>query len=340
MSIEQIKADATAEFSTRLFNGEPIPAGSCESITADFIAALACANQCTREQIGCTPDNATGDLLKSWGKTLCAPEPFPATTATGTITAYGVPGAPVPTGETFDRCGDVSFKATEATVISADGSADVPVIACETGSDSNTPEGYEFTWSGGKGLSGTLSGGSCVETDRNYQRRVSAALKERACKITTDSYVGWALQYPGVTRIWPIPNGNGPGTVKLYVAMDGTYPNGIPTAADLQAIQDLVFGSPQGAGLQGIGPVGKVCAPTLCPVNITFAGGTTVTERAAIIARLEDWFLTFGKPETAVCRADLEAAIAGLTAGCVRIQTPQIQQCGAGQIPVLGTITW
>ena len=340
MSIETVRADALAEFSTKLYDGEPIPEGSCEGIIADFIAARMCENECTREAMGCTPADATGDRLLAWGEAFCAGGKIPATTASGTITAYGTPGAIVPVGEEFSRCEGVTFKATEAVAIGADGTASVPVIACEVGSDSNTPAGYEFTWSGGTGISGTLSGGACEESEAAYQRRVKATMLERTCRLGEDTYTGWALQYPGVTRVWTVPNANGPGTIKVYVAMDDTYPNGIPTAADLQAIQDLIFGNPQGNGLQGVGPIGQVCAPSLCPIDIVFAGASTLAERAEIIAMLNDWFLTYGEPGREICRPELEAAISGLTGNCVRIVTPEVTQCGPGEIPVLGAVTW
>ena len=339
MSITDIRDDALSQFSTYLYNGQPVPSGSCEAITADFIAALACANECERENLGCTPADATLSRLDAWGESLCVSR-LPPTFANGTVTVYGSPGDVVPVGTSFTRCGDIAFKSEDFTTIGASGAATVTVNACEIGTDSNTPAGYALTWAGGDAISGTITGGSCIEEDAAYRRRVVQALKDKTCRTDCGTYEGYALQYPGVTRVCCEPNANGPGTIKLYALMDGTYPNGIPAPSDIVAIQDLVFGNPQGSGLAGIGPVGQVCAPTLCPVNITMNGLTTLPERAAIQATLSDYFATFTKPGEAVCRPDLEVAIAGLTARCVRIASPEAQQCGPGQIPSLGTISW
>lgn len=53
-------------------------------------------------------------------------------------------------------------------------------------------------------------------------------------------YVTWALSVAGVTRAWCYPGEMGRGSVTVRFAMDATYDNGIPLAADVARVKAYI----------------------------------------------------------------------------------------------------
>lgn len=81
--------------------------------------------------------------------------------------------------------------------------------------------------------------GEDAETEENYRQRVIERFKQRPQGGAGVDYVIWGKTVAGVVDILPYVNETDPGVVDVYVETDNP-PDGIPTAAELQAVKDAV----------------------------------------------------------------------------------------------------
>jgi len=150
-------------------------------------------------------------------------------------------------------------------------------------------------------------------------------------------YVGWALEVAEVTRAWVYPGWMGAGTVGVAFVMDAR-PDLIPTEDDVASVQ---------AHLAGLAPVTAdviVIAPTPYPVDLTITALTPGDDatRAAVTAEVRDLLIREGQLGGTILVSRLREAIsqaAGetdhvLTSPSANVTAP------AGQLPVLGAVTW
>ena len=147
-----------------------------------------------------------------------------------------------------------------------------------------------------------------------------------------DDYGEWALAVPGVTRVWVIPSGMGPGSVVLFFMMDdvqaahGGFPQGsngcarletrdTPATGDQLALANaLYFQQPVTALVYAV-------APTQNVIGLTIAGLSTASTatKADIAAAVANALLVAGRPGGVTNISAIEAAIAAvaLTGGFV-----------------------
>ncbi|MDR6850399.1 baseplate J/gp47 family protein [Sphingomonas sp. BE137] len=191
------------------------------------------------------PFTATDEYLEGWAA-LKGVTRKPATSAVGAAIFAGTNSTVVPTGSLVSRSDGVSYLTTaDATVIA--GAATVPIRASVAGIDGNGAAGVALTLGVGiSGISasgtssGPLTGGASVETDASLRSRMLIAYQKPPQGGSIDDYGEWALAVPGVTRVWVIPSGMGPGSVVLFFMMDdvqaahGGFPQGSNGCARLE----------------------------------------------------------------------------------------------------------
>jgi uncharacterized phage protein gp47/JayE len=117
-----------------------------------------------------------------------------------------------------------------------------------------------------------LLGGADVEDDESFRARILFRKRNPPHGGAPADYVQWCGQIAGVSfdsgrptvfveRLW-----QGPGTVRVFPLMFDLYADGIPQAADLVRVADLL------ATVQPAGAKVTVAAPIAVPVNVTIAG--------------------------------------------------------------------
>lgn len=311
------------------------------------------------------PYTATDEYLESWAA-LVGVTRKAASSASGSVTFSGTNGAVIPAGTQLVRSDGTQFTTVGSVNISS-GTAIVTATANSdpsglTGVFGNTAIGSTLTLGSpiiGVQSSGTVTtaftGGSDLETDDDMRSRMLSAFQNPSQGGSASDYVNWALQVPGVTRAWCVPNGMGSGTVQVYVMLDqseaayGGFPQGTNGVATLETRGAAATGD-QLAVANYIYPLRPVTAlvyavaPTANTVNFTISGlsSASSTVKANVNAAIDSVFLQYGTLAGVVALSYIESAIAAVagTAGFVITSPSTNISSGSGQIPVRGTTTW
>lgn len=287
-------------------------------------------------RLGKTPFDAKGRLLDAFaaqcGVTRNAPQ-----YAGGVINITG--SGELPVGSIIERCDGCLYE----TIQDAQAPGSVIVIAVNTGPEYNTPNGSILTINNSFGgvdpnaqvADSGIAGGSNLETDESYRERIIACFANPCRTGVKSDYEFWTRLYNGVTRICCVPKANGPGTVKVYFAMDETYANGVPSQEDVDNVQDI---------LDENVPAG-VCA-TACAINpepidikIRLLDGYNAVINQGISDALVQRIRQFECGE--FCVSDIIEIINQNYDGCFELCSPESDfQLSEGQLPIAGTITF
>lgn len=151
----------------------------------------------------------------------------------------------IPSGTQFQTAAGNIYSTTAAAYIDSDGAATIPIRADLPGYDYNLSAGENLTMLAviaGAPTTGTVGsagvyGGSAIESDDSLRERLLTRLRFPPHAGTKTDYQRWALEIPGVTRVWVESNWSGPGTVGVWFAMDDVYEDGIPQPADVAILQ-------------------------------------------------------------------------------------------------------
>lgn len=300
------------------------------------------------------PFTAVDEALEGWAA-LKGVTRKAATAATGSVTFAGTPGALVPGGTSVTRYDGAAYTTGDAVAIGSGGSATVTVTAVEAGSAGNATAGAAMALSAAvvgvqsAGTAGNLTGGADAETDDELRTRMLAAYATTPMGGAQADYVSWALEVPGVTRAWCLPNGAGVGTVVVYVMLDEAHPDGFPVGTDgvssseprsVAATGDQLAVANHLWPLAPVTALVTVVAPVAQPIAFTIAG-VPVSYRSAVSAALSAQLRHDGSPGGTVRIAALWAAVRslGLTTFDINIPSDDVTAT-AGHLPTLGTITW
>lgn len=243
------------------------------------------------------PDSADEDSLRRQA-TLWLETPYLyATYAVGTVTATGETGAIIEADTVLVRADGEQYTVDEGGVI-ADGSVTLAVTAMSVGTAGNTPAGTELTLvSPVDGIESVmtvgvdgLTGGTNDETIEHLRQRIIERHRWTAMGGAWYDYRRWALDVPGVTRVWVYPRERGPGTVTVRVMRDGDenpYPSGAALAALQTKLEDNCNVTADVAAV----------APIPAPVDYTIAiDPDTPAVRAAVTAALRDFHFREATP--------------------------------------------
>jgi uncharacterized phage protein gp47/JayE len=267
-----------------------------------------------------------------------------ATYATGTVSVPGEIGAVVPAGSVMRRPDGAEYTVDSEATVPGAGPATVSVTASLAGADYSLDEGATLSFESpivDMDASGTVDAGAVdgtdVESTESLRTRLLARLREAPQGGAENDYTLWALEVPGVTRVWVYPNQLGAGTVVVYFVRDDDVGSIIPSGGEVTAVQDYID------GVRPVTAAVTVAAPTAVTWNFTLEiVPDTADVRDAVEAELTDLFRTEGEPGVTLPLSRVRTAI-GIATGLTdyTLTTPAADLThSAGEIPVLGTITW
>ncbi|WP_241023112.1 baseplate J/gp47 family protein [Paraburkholderia sp. Ac-20340] len=289
------------------------------------------------------------------------------------------PGRSIAAGSSISRQDNTLYTVNSAAEVASDGTVTVAVTASVAGSAGNCDDGTSMTLTSAiagvpstGSVTSTVTTGADVETQSAYWTRVMDAYQDPPQGGAQGDYVKWATDISGVTRAWVQPNGFGVGTVVLYFMMDdaesayagfpqGTngvsqndegpdgLPRGVVATGDQLTVADTIVSE------QPVTALVYACSPIKNSISFTVTGITDSTTQASVNSALSDIFFRDGEPKGTIDWSELTGAvnsvsgtsgylITGVTstvAGVTTTLTPNANiTMGAGQLPVLGTVTY
>lgn len=277
-----------------------------------------------------------------------------ATSATGTGTITGTSGIDIPAGTEFiSEAGNV-YTTDELTTL-AGGTTTADFTSSEEGDTYNETSPVTLTFvSPIAGVDSTVSvigdieGGTDEETDDDFRARVIARKRQPPHGGAEFDYEAWALEYPGVTRVWGVPEYMGIGTIGLAFVMDD-LDDIIPTATMRTAVRDYLISHTDASTGKTVGipvtaePGFFVIDNHLKSLDFSIAiMPNTSTVQANILTALEDLMLAEGGAEETIYLSEINESIssaAGLTTHRLDSPTTDVTTA-ANEIPVVGTITF
>ena len=222
----------------------------------------------------------------------------PAAFALGLVTVVGTNGVVIPAGTVFKRV-DGAMYATELETLITAGSVALMVVAQEEGQAGNALAGTVLILdtpivgvnASATVTAGALTGGADIEDDDSLRARVIARIQAPPHSGAQHDYVAWALEVPGVTRVWCSPLEMGDGTVTVRFVRDDDA-SLLPDVNEVAAVQAYIDARrPVGMHLYAVAPLAH---QVVFEVQITPA---TVAVKAAVDAALRDLLLREAVPE-------------------------------------------
>lgn len=266
------------------------------------------------------------------------------TFAQGVIEISGQAGVDVPEATVFQTGNRLQFATVEAATMGPLNRVEVGVGALAAGAAGNILAATALsTWNSLGGVNGAVAvadffAGAARETDPEYRDRILDRIQRPPQGGAAHDYIAWALAFPGVTRAWVYPLGMGAGSVVVRFAMDTSYPNGIPTQADADALH---------AHLEVLRPVTAevfVFAPAGQAVDIEIRDLTPRTPATELAVRDEmlDLFQREGFPGVVMRQSwfwEAASIASGVRHHKIMIPADDVA-LPLGMMPILGNITY
>lgn len=271
----------------------------------------------------------------------------PATFAQREVEFTGAIGAVIPAGAELQRSDGVLYTVDVGGTFTS-GTLTLAVTAVEPGANGNVETGVLLTLvepitsvqSEAEVLSTGAVDGVDIEDLELYRARLLQRIANTPQGGTAADHIGWALAVPGVTRAWVYAEDDylGPGTVGLAFVRDGDTPSIIPDAGEVAQVQDYIDAR------RPLTENFTAFAPNTAPLNptIDLLGVDNVDVRAAVQAELEDLLFREASPGGIILLSHIQEAIS-IAAGefdHVLVSPVADFNPGAGNLTVLGTITW
>lgn len=342
-TLPQLIEQGAAEFESRLpgvlARVRSSVIGVINRVLAGALSALYKYAEWLNDQVW--PDRAAAESLPEhgarWGKNR-----LPAAPATGTVQFSGIEGSAIGLGAVVQTAGGVQYTTTAAGVI-AGGVANVAVQAVLAGQAGSALIGAALTLTSpiaGVNAVATaqtaLAGGADIEGIEAWRARILARVRKPPQGGADYDYVAWALEVPGVTRVWIYPGEQGAGSVVVRFVRDDDA-SIIPDAGEIAAVQAAID------AVRPVTAVTYVLAPVATAQNFAIqAIPDTAAIRAAITAELQQLYRREAKPGGTMLISQQREAIS-ISAGETDhvLSVPAANQAhGIGQLPVLGVITW
>jgi uncharacterized phage protein gp47/JayE len=225
---------------------------------------------------------------------------LPAAPASGNVTFTATADIVVDGGATLQRADGVIYLVTGGGSLLSAGTLQVPVTAQADGALSNAEEGQALSVISGVTSSasytvavgsGDIVQGADVESIESYRQRILFRKRNPPHGGSAADYVIWARQVSGVSRVFVERLWAGAGTVRVFVFMDGIYPDGIPDTTAVQRARDYI------ATVQPASAIVTVAAPSIRPINITITNlvPDNTDTREAILEELRAAFVRLGR---------------------------------------------
>jgi len=281
-------------------------------------------------------DTAEGEILERWASIWVIIR-RPAAPATRTVTFTFQNGAGVPAGVLLRTLDGIQYQTTataapdgrataEALIPSAAGNRPAETLTMVSPIDGVTPTVQ----------ADVASGGADTESDESLRERLLMRIQQQPQGGSAQDYIAWALQVPGVTRVWVSPEELGPGTVTVRFVRDDDI-DMIPGPAEIQKVYDHI------SELKPVTAVLTVVAPIPKPLDfeISLVPDNQAT-REAVENELRDLLLREAAPGGTILLSHIKAAIS-LAFGeidHILVQPAGNVLHGTGEIAVFGEITW
>ena len=267
------------------------------------------------------------------------------------------PFATIPIGYTITAPNGVAYEFLTSAAPNATGLTKVEVRATTTGATTNQQPNTPMTVPANVSYPSLpsvayvsesgIGGGADIESDEDLRTRVLFRKRNPPHGGSRSDYERWALEVPGVTRVFVSPfktiDGQIASALSIYPLFDDSRVNGIPTAYDLLAVAQYID------PLRPVTARVYVVAPVPVVVNIQIVGlkNDTVYLREAIKSNLAAMFLDQVPVVTAengftLPNAWIDAAIAR-SEGYQRhtLMTPTMDiTFEPGSLPILGDVVF
>lgn len=363
-TLTQLRQQARQAITTNVPGADGLLRTSNLGVLGDVAAGMAHQHYGYLDYIAlqATPFTATDEYLAAWGA-LKQITRKPANVATGTVTFPATSSATaIPAGTPVTRSDGVT--GTVLAVIQQTASSMTVQVSITadpyglTGAFGNSVANTSFTLGTSvPGVTSTSSaasaftGGADIETVDALRARIVGAYQQTAQGGSSNDYVQWALQVPGVTRAWCVPLFNGPGTVAVYFMMDSAEAafQGVPQGSDGVASNESRDVSATGDQLtvaNALFPQRPVTAlvhakaPRLQSVAMSIKG-VAVANRTAVQTALASMLQQQTLGGVVQIKSFWTAAASADPVDDFNILSPTTDiVLGAGQLPTLGTITW
>jgi uncharacterized phage protein gp47/JayE len=274
------------------------------------------------------------------------------------FTQTSAPFVTIPANYKFTRSDGYVFSTLAAAVPSGTGLCTVEVRGEATGAVTNTLPGVPLDIApdadypnlptqaivGAQGL----GGGTDVERDEELRARVLQRKRNPAHGGAKSDYERWALEVPGVTRVFVSPfkvtDANQVSTpLSIFPLFDDTRVNGVPTAADLLAVATYIdVLRPVTARVYVVAAM-----PVAVPIRIGGLQPDTSALRAAIAANLAAMFAE--RMPVATAENGFTLPVAWIDEAIARAEGYQRHRLVSpaddvsflgGQLPILGVISY
>lgn len=262
--------------------------------------------------------------------------------STGPALLSGTVGSTILAGTILQRQDGVQYR------VLADGTftgttLQPTVVAVEAGAAGDTVAGTPlFLLSPVAGVQSTgaaaadIEGGLDVETDPQLLARLLQRIRQPPHGGAASDYELWALEVPGVTRVWVYPLQMGAGTVTVLFVCDGET-DIIPTPAKVAEVKAYIDARrPVTAEL-------FVVAPVADPLDmIVKLSPNTAAVQAAVRAEVADLIVRDAKPGAPTLISRLREAVslaAGESDNAITSPTADVVH-STGHMAVPGTITF
>lgn len=295
------------------------------------------------------PLESEGAALESWAD-LYGLERLPATKAAGDVTFSGTNGSTIPLDALLTRDNGSRYRTTASGLI-AGGTATVPVEAEDAGVAGNAVAGSTLSIStpiagvtGAVVAAGGLFGGEERETDDQLRTRLRDTVAARPEGGSLQDYRAWALEVPGVTRVFVFAGEDfmGPGTVGVTIAADDDPSGPIPSGGLVAAVQARLTDTTRRDSAPITAEV-TTYAPVAVPVDFTLeVTPDTAAVREAVETALADLILREGAPGGTLLLSKIHEAISTAAGEEDHVLAdPSVNvDFTSGELPVLGTVTF
>lgn len=285
-----------------------------------------------------------GFLLRQWAS-IWGVFPLAATYAKGLVTFTGNDDRVVPAGtELQTDDGREYVTLTEVTITA--GTATVMVEALLPGIAGNMVAGLTLrsvtTIDGINDVAtiaaGGIVGGAEDESNVSLYRRFVQKVQNPAHGGNDEDYKGWAMEVPGVTRVWVYGGLDGEDTVQVYFVRDEDE-SIIPDAGEVAAVDAYI----KAPGRKPVAASVGTYAPTANVVNFVIkAIPNTLPVKTAIESELRDLLKREAELAGTIPISHFDEAISlaqGETDHIMSMPDAPVE-CASNEIAVFGGITW
>jgi uncharacterized phage protein gp47/JayE len=307
------------------------------------------------------PFTATDEYLEAWAN-LKNVSRLDATSATGTVLFTGIAGTDIPAGTSLNRNDNVQYTTDfdwqVGSSIPLTFTAVVPAAAGNAASGIALSLGVPIAGVTSPGMAVVpVVGGADQELDASLRTRMLTAYASPPDGGSANDFFEWALQVPGVTRAWVVGQGQGIGSVLIYVMLDNTesafggFAQGTAGGATAEtrvtaATGDMLLVANYIYPLRPVTSLVVVSTPSPTTINFTIQSlsVSNFPTQNNIIAALQDCFLRLGSPlaGNAIYPSDINQAIESasgvnrytLISPVVPITVP------VGSLPVVGSVVF